>query len=592
MAWLKNLKISTKLVALVLGLMIALVGVNYWFIMREFKGVAHLDLQEQAAAFTAVADEAKNHTSKLHADGDFNTAQMVEELKAHVAKGGDYKETRMFKTIPVVAGWSAAGEAANRQNMNFKVYAFDARNKGNEPEKGSFEEQLLRDLEKQFESGGEGSLRRDNEATNELVYMRAIELDASCMSCHGDPAVYDEKDATGGYDGKDVLGFKMEGWKPGDMHGAYTVVLPLSVVDAQVAGFFQKGMMVTIPMLVVTGVVMMVLMRRMLTRPVNAMVKTMQEIITNNDLTRRINLKSNNEVGQIAHWFDEMVGSLQQIISSVTGSARQVAAAATQIAATSEEMASGLSAQEKQASQVSAAVEEMSASITEVAQRSQTASKSAGDSQGEATKGGEIVSGTVSEIHRIAEDVKASADKMSELGAKGEKIGSIIEVINDIADQTNLLALNAAIEAARAGEQGRGFAVVADEVRRLAERTSQATEEVARSIREIQNDTRSAIERIETGAKRVAQGVELANSAGSALSNIVSTSQTVASMVQSIAAAAEEQSAASSTIAKSVEEINAVTRESAAGAGQAAQASMELSKQAESLQQLVGRFKA
>ncbi len=586
-----NFNISTKLIVIVLGLMLALVGVNYVFIMSEFRDVAFHELEHRASAFTAVADEAKNHTSQLHADGTFNTGVMIEELKAHVAKGGDFHDTRMFNTIPVVAGWKAAEAAAEREQIDFRIYAFDARNRDNEPEQGSFEERMLRDLESQVAAGGEDSMGRENGATNELVYMRAIELDASCMLCHGDPAVHDEKDAKGQFDGKDVLGFKMESWKPGDMHGAYTVKMPLAAVDADVASFFQKGMMVTVPLLVGIAILLIVLMRRMLSRPVSAMVSTMRDIITSHDLTKRTGINSQNEVGQISRWFDELVGSLQQIIASVSGSARQVAAAATQIAATSEEMAAGLTAQERQASQVSAAVEEMSASITEVAQQSQQASKSAGDSQIEAGKGGEIVSSTVQEIHRIAQDVKASSEKIAELGAKGEKIGTIIDVINDIADQTNLLALNAAIEAARAGEQGRGFAVVADEVRRLAERTSQATEEVASSIREIQSDTRTAIERIEVGAKRVAQGVELANTAGTALTNIVKTSQSVTTMVQSIAAAAEQQSSASGVIAKSVEEINAVTRESAAGAGQAAQASMELSKQAESLQQIVQRFK-
>ncbi|MFO0492942.1 MAG: methyl-accepting chemotaxis protein, partial [bacterium] len=209
----------------------------------------------------------------------------------------------------------------------------------------------------------------------------------------------------------------------------------------------------------------------------------------------------------------------------------------------------------------------------------------------DAHDGGEVVQQTVIEMKGIAQQVNESAGAVSSLGKKSEQIGQIIGVINDIADQTNLLALNAAIEAARAGEHGRGFAVVADEVRKLAERTQKATEEVAQSIREIQTETTTAVSKMQAGTTKVTAGVELAASAGSALSKITASSQNLRAMVQSIAAAAEEQSAASGEIAKNVERINAVTRESTQGATQSASAASQLSAQAETLQQLVGKFK-
>jgi methyl-accepting chemotaxis protein len=329
-----------------------------------------------------------------------------------------------------------------------------------------------------------------------------------------------------------------------------------------------------------------------LVRPLHAMVSRLKDIAEGEgDLTQRVDEARKDELGELGRSFNVFVAKIQQLMKSVSSASKQVAAASTQIAASSEQMASGLKQQQDQTTQVSAAIEEMSQSIVEVAKKSSEAAQAAQNSGRQASDGGEVVHQTVTEIKAIADQVQGSAAAVADLGKKSEQIGQIIGVINDIADQTNLLALNAAIEAARAGEHGRGFAVVADEVRKLAERTTQATEEVARSIKEIQGQTTTAVQTIRAGSDRVARGVELSNQAGSALEHIVASSTNVQSMVQSIAAAAEEQSAAGEQIARSVERINAVARESNEGAGQAARAAADLSQQAESLQTLVNRFK-
>ncbi|MFN5945762.1 MAG: methyl-accepting chemotaxis protein [Phycisphaerae bacterium] len=584
--------LTPKIVTVVIGVVLTVVAVNYVVFIRGYENDAKQNLMEKASSFTALADETKNHVSKLHAAGSFDREKLVTDALEHVSKGKHYNTTEFYKTIPVVAGWTAAQEAAERENLEFKVPAFDARNKDNTPPKGSFREALLRKLTEQVESGGKDSIGEIDSTTNTLHYMRAIKLDASCMGCHGDPAKYDTRDAEGNYDGKDMLGFQMESWKEGDMHGAYEIIMPLNKMDDQVAGFITGGLAWTVPLVVCAIGGFVVMLRVLLGKPLNQLVGLINDLASGDgDLTKRTNMNRGDEIGRLSVGVDHFVGNLHKIITEVAGATREVTAAATEISASSEEMARGLTQQEQQTQQVSAAVEEMAASVQEVSQRGSDASKAAKASQEDATGGSAVVSQTVTEIKAIADDVNRSATAVTELGSKSEQIGEIIKVINDIADQTNLLALNAAIEAARAGEHGRGFAVVADEVRKLAERTQKATEEVGSSIREIQSQTTSAVQLIESGSQRVTKGVELANSAGQALGRINQSSVGLASMVQSIAAAAEQQSAASQQISKAVETINTVTRESSQGAGQMAQAAATLSQQSERLQGLVGRFK-
>ncbi|MDX2115358.1 MAG: methyl-accepting chemotaxis protein [Planctomycetota bacterium] len=584
--------ISMKLVVVFVTVMLVVVVANYLLFFRGFRKSTETVMMEKAAAFTAVADETKAQMSALHAAGAIDTKRLIEEARAQVEKGISYRDTEFFRTVPVVAGWTAAGEAAKREGLTFYVPAFDARNKANAPPPGSFREQMLKDLTAQVEANGPDSLGRINREENSLHYMRAIKLDESCMMCHGDPERYDVRNEKGEFDGKDALGFTMEGWEPGDMHGAYELVMPLTVVDNQVSSFVQQGALATVPIVLMGAGGAALLVRILVTRPLGGLISLLKDIATGEgDLTRRTAIRRSDEFGQVSHWFDEFIARLQGLITEVSRVTREVASAATEIAASSEQMAAGMRSQEEQALQVSSAVGQMAMSVEEVARKGTEASASATSSGREATEGVQIVEQTVSQMRGISSEVNESATAVEALGKKGEQIGEIITVINDIADQTNLLALNAAIEAARAGEHGRGFAVVADEVRKLAERTTKATEEVSKSIREIQEDTTKAVQRMEAGTSSVDKGVKLAVSAGEALTRIRQSSSALEGLVQSIAAATEEQSAASQEISRSIESMKRVTSESSDGANQAAQAAANLSMQAEKLQGLVGRFK-
>jgi methyl-accepting chemotaxis protein len=343
--------------------------------------------------------------------------------------------------------------------------------------------------------------------------------------------------------------------------------------------------------MLVAGVGIALVLIRSIARPIRALAQRATEI-ADNDLTQPpLDVKTDDEIGTLARATNRMQQSLHELVSAIQQSSNSVASAATQIAASSEETATGMEAQNRQIEQITAAVDELSASIAEVAKQSQDASQQAGRSGESAEQGATIVGETVTEIGLIDEAVTAGSDSVARLGERSEQIGEVIEVINDIADQTNLLALNAAIEAARAGEHGRGFAVVADEVRKLADRTTQATKEVADSITAIQSDTQDAVTRMREGTERVRSGVERTQQAGESLETIRQSAAEVRRGVQSIASAAEEQSAASSQIQNGVQEINATSRQATDAARQSAQAVSELSQKAESLMQLTERFK-
>ncbi len=313
------------------------------------------------------------------------------------------------------------------------------------------------------------------------------------------------------------------------------------------------------------------------------------ERIAEKDLTAEVTVKSEKDA--LGNAFKTMSGNLIGMIRQLNENAGQLVSAATEIASSSEQMSRGANDQSQQMTQISTAVEEMSATIVESSRNAGEATDASKHASENATTGGEIVSETIQGMQRITDVVRESAESIGKLAASADQIGEIIGVIDDIADQTNLLALNAAIEAARAGEQGRGFAVVADEVRKLAERTGKATGEITDMIKGIQSETKDAVGSMETGITEVDQGRDLADKAGSSLNEIVSVSQRVMDMIQQIATAAEEQSVAAEQISKNVENVAAITKETATGAEQSAAASEELNRQAEGMQNMVTQFR-
>jgi methyl-accepting chemotaxis protein len=309
------------------------------------------------------------------------------------------------------------------------------------------------------------------------------------------------------------------------------------------------------------------------------------------DLTQQVACESSDEVGQMSTALNKAVASMRDALHAIQRSAEHISTASDEISAAAAQTVQGATTQSDQANQVSTAIQQMAAAVVEISHHSGRAADAAGKAADNARQGGGIVQSSVVHMRAIADSVGKTAGKIGALGQSSQQIGKIIGVIDDIADQTNLLALNAAIEAARAGEQGRGFAVVADEVRKLAERTTKATKEVAQVIETIQGEIGSAVEQMQASTQHVESGVSTTAKAGDSLIDITSEAQQVGDMVTQIATAATEQSAATEQITQSMAQIAKITHESAAGAKQSAKACEDLSNLALDLQQLVSRFR-
>ncbi|MBN9694539.1 MAG: methyl-accepting chemotaxis protein [Zoogloea sp.] len=315
------------------------------------------------------------------------------------------------------------------------------------------------------------------------------------------------------------------------------------------------------------------------------------EQVADGELTVKVELDTHDELQRVAGAFNRMSSSIASLLRGARQTADQLTTAADQLAGASHEVAHGSAGQSDAATAMAAAVEEMTVGINHISNNARDAQSEAGEAGRLSSEGGEVVRQTLTDINSISEVVRRSADIVRRLGAHSSQISAIVGTIKEIADQTNLLALNAAIEAARAGEQGRGFAVVADEVRKLAERTAQSTREIADMIGGIQDGARDAVLAMEEGVTRVGEGVERAGRAGDAISQIRDGAGRTVDAINEISDALREQSAASTEIARRVEGIAQMAEQNSAHSQATAHTAGQLKDLAAHLEQDIGRFR-
>ncbi|MBX8621245.1 methyl-accepting chemotaxis protein [Pseudomonas glycinae] len=374
-------------------------------------------------------------------------------------------------------------------------------------------------------------------------------------------------------------------------------LIAINAADAKTAstqaGEYYNSAITGIIAVSVIAALLTVLLAWLLTRsivtPLNRAVAAAQTIAGGN-LTKAIEVDGKDEPARLLEALAAMQSNLRKTIEQIAGSATQLGAAAEELSAVTEEASRGLQQQNDEIEQAATAVNEMTAAVEEVARNAVSTSEASNQSTHAAREGRDQVVKTVDAIQTMTHDVQNTAQMIEGLAAQGRDIGKVLDVIRAIAEQTNLLALNAAIEAARAGEAGRGFAVVADEVRALAHRTAQSTQEIEKMVAGIQNGTGEAVESMQQSNQRTQTTLEMARAAGVALEQITQSIHQINERNLVIASASEEQAQVSREVDRNLVNIRDLATQSAAGANQTSAATHELSRLAVDLNAMVARF--
>ncbi len=365
-----------------------------------------------------------------------------------------------------------------------------------------------------------------------------------------------------------------------------------------VAAYDSAKLSVTLSLLV--GLVLVVCLSVVLTRQIRdplIMLARQAQRIASGDLGKselqewiRTSRFNRDELGQLGSAIDRMQGALASLVSEIAGSVSQLSSAVEEVSAISEQSAKGMASQQSEVSQVATAMNEMQSTVNEVARNTTDAMSAAKEASRTSTQGNQVVRSAIGSIEQVSQQIEQAGTVVSQLEADSASISMVLDVIRGIAEQTNLLALNAAIEAARAGEQGRGFAVVADEVRSLAQRTQASTAEISKMIALLQERTAEAGNAMQLSRQQMQESVGLAREAGGSIDSINGAVTQISDMNTLIATATEEQNAVTEELNRSIVNIHNAADENAQGAQQTAQACVELSKLANSLHQMTQRF--
>lgn len=556
----RRMRLGPKFVFSLALLGAGMLWLGWWMTSYQEEGRLRALLEEEGKIIQAQIEVTRAYIAKNYV-GKLKKSSLGAQL--HIAR--DHEEDPQAIPFPATATQEIGKELGKQGIFQARLVSDQPMNPANAP-RDEFEKKAVELIKNGAESFS------DIQITNGVPTFRRASADLAsveaCVNCH-------------------------VGKQLGDVIGLLSISIPIAAAQASMAGsVFNSGMwMVAIIVMCLLAVYWMV--HLFVLKPLYALRTIARDIAQGEgDLTRRVPVGTgSDEIAELARYVNVFIEKIQRAILLVHDGTNRLASSTVQLSTTADSVVRFAEGQDSRVVHSASAVEEMTMTAGEVARNSNDAANLAQETAQTAKSGQMVMEQTVDGMQQVSQAVMQASAIITNLGRSSDQIGEIVGVIEDIADQTNLLALNAAIEAARAGEQGRGFAVVADEVRKLAERTTKATKEIGDMIRQIQQDTRTAVSSMDEGTLKVEAGVALAHKTGEALSKIYSMVNVTSGMIQEIAQAAEEQSVVTRQIANDLESVTQTTRETTQGVSQSAQACRDLSLLVGDLQTMVRAFK-
>lgn len=576
--------VGTKVIVSTFIFLIILLTSTLVFYYQSEKQSIIKQKTEYAENLLIVAESVRNNMIQKWDNGVFTT----EQLNTFSTINNKHERlTKILSTVPVATSWEAVQAKAKikKDTFSFKAPNINARNPKNE---ATHKEREVLSYFQQNPQATEYSYI--DESNDTLHYFRPVILDTQCEICHGSPST--SQALWGNNNGVDVLGYKMENKQAGDLHGAFEIITPLKTAYDALSHSMLINSSLALAALITLILGLYTLINKIIINPLTDLALKLQDIASGDgDLTARLNSEGKTEFSWVAASFNSFVKKISKTIYNINQISEQLADSAHTLSSITQKTEQDVQRQQTETTEVARAMDEMSSTVMNVSENASNASGAAYEANEEAIAGNEIVVQAVAAINSLASEVENAALVIHDLESDSKSIGEVLGVIQGIAEQTNLLALNAAIEAARAGEQGRGFAVVADEVRTLASRTQNSTEEIRQTIERLQGRAKTAAQVMEQGRTQATSSVEQAASAGDALNRINEKINTISHMNTQIATASEQQSSVTEEIKRNITNISQVSSQTAEGTHATSEASQNLMTLAEQLRSAVKQFR-